>query len=146
VSDLLFVYGTLLPEVAPDSIAPVLRRVIRRGAATVSGGLFDLGEFPAMSLDVDGVVHGELVAVRAPGLWLRLDIYEGFSAAHPHKSLFRRQRCIVTRTDSDGGAIEQVDAWVYVYNRDLGKAPRIESGCWLSHLGEQPEVMAIPVA
>jgi gamma-glutamylcyclotransferase (GGCT)/AIG2-like uncharacterized protein YtfP len=144
VSDLLFVYGTLLPEVAPDSIAPVLRRAIRRGAATVSGGLFDLGDFPAMSLDVDGIVHGELLSVRAPGIWLRLDIYEGFNAAHPHRSLFRRQRCIVTRTEA--GVVEQVDAWVYVYNRDPGTAPRIESGCWLSHLGEQPEVMALPVA
>src|SRR5207247_1556901 len=132
-------------DAAPESIAPVLRRVTRLGPATVSGGLHDLGSFPALNLDVDGVVRGELVAVHSANIWLRLDIYEGFCAAEPRRSLFRRERCVVTRVvpddDRDG---QQVEAWVYVYNRDLRDAPRIESGCWLTHLGQEPDVIAVP--
>ena len=148
MSEFLFVYGTLLPDVASESIAPVLSRVRRLGAATVRGTLFDLGNFPGLSLDADGVVRGELVQVRSASLWLRLDAYEGCSPAHPKRSLFRRERCVATRIldSSDAGAGEQLEAWVYVYNRDLGDAPRIDSGCWLTHLFDQePDVVAVPI-
>jgi gamma-glutamylcyclotransferase (GGCT)/AIG2-like uncharacterized protein YtfP len=152
VSDLLFVYGTLLPDIASGSITPVLRRGRRLGPAIVSGCLHDMGGFPALNLDVQGVVRGELLSVHAANVWLRLDVYEGYSSGKPHGSVFRRERCVATRIldadddPADGGPTsQQVEAWVYVYNRDLNRAPRIESGCWLTHLREQPDIVAMPI-
>ncbi|HYO11198.1 MAG TPA: gamma-glutamylcyclotransferase family protein [Tepidisphaeraceae bacterium] len=144
MSDLLFVYGTLLPEAAPEAMRAVIRRCHRGGrggAATVSGALHDLGSYPGLSIERDGVVRGELVTVNSPSVWLRLDAYEGFNSAHPDRSLFRRQLCVATRIE-DG---EQLEAWAYVYNRDVRHAPRIDCGCWLTHMGNQGDVTVVAV-
>jgi gamma-glutamylcyclotransferase (GGCT)/AIG2-like uncharacterized protein YtfP len=112
---------------------PLLARLRRRGPATASGALYDLGDLPGLSLDADGTVRGELVLVNSASAWLRLDTYEGYDRAHPERSLFRRVQCIATRLEEDGQPGEQVECWVYVYNRDVADAARIESGCWLTH-------------
>jgi len=137
VTDHLFVYGTLLPDIASDSKKSLLRRLRRAGSATVRGELFDMGNYPALSLGAgESIVRGELLIVPAPAAWMRLDLYEGFQHVHPQRSVFRREQCIATRAGA-----EEVPCWTYVYNRDLSSASRITSGCWRTHLSQLAEIV-----
>jgi gamma-glutamylcyclotransferase (GGCT)/AIG2-like uncharacterized protein YtfP len=138
----LFVYGTLLHDTAPSSIAAVCRRLPRLARATVAGSLYDLGTYPGLVMGDGGdenVVRGEIVAVRSANDWLRLDSYEGCDRANPHRSLYRR---VLTTATTDAG--EKVQCWVYVYNRDLKHAARIDSGCWRTHLADGEEFVVVP--
>ena len=136
MTDHLFVYGTLLPDIASDSMKSLLRRVRRAGSATVRGELFDMGNYPALTLGGESIVRGELLIVPSPAAWMRLDLYEGFQHTHPERSVFRREQCIAKRA---GG--EEVSCWTYVYNRELCNASRIASGCWRKHLGQLAEIV-----
>ena len=62
--------------------------------------------------------------------WTALDRYEGCPRPGAGAGLFRRIRTVAT---IDAG--ETVDCWIYVYNRDLSRAKRVESGCWRTHRG-----------
>ena len=133
MSDFLFIYGTLIPGAAPTSVQALVRRLHPVANATVSGALHDLGAYPGITLDHDGVVQGQLVRVHSAATWLRLDTYEGYDRSRPERSLFRRERCVATRTDTQ----EQVPSWVYVYNGEVGESPRVKGGCWLTHRVER---------
>jgi gamma-glutamylcyclotransferase (GGCT)/AIG2-like uncharacterized protein YtfP len=144
MSEYLFVYGTLLPGAAPAAMNALLHRLRRVGPAIVPGHLYDLGNYPGIKIDpsADAIERGEQVAVTTAASWLRLDTYEGYDRAKPERALFRRERTRVTRTDTGG----EGDAWIYVYNRDLGDAPVIPSGCWLTHLRDNDlNLEAVPV-
>jgi gamma-glutamylcyclotransferase (GGCT)/AIG2-like uncharacterized protein YtfP len=138
-SQYLFVYGTLLRDSVPPAIAGLCRRLRRLGDATIAGALYDLGNYPALSLnchkDSSDTIKGELVCVFSPADWLRLDTYEGCDNAQPDRSLYRRIR--TTATLARG---EKVECWVYVYNRALTNVPRIDQGCWRTHLRERDSV------
>jgi gamma-glutamylcyclotransferase (GGCT)/AIG2-like uncharacterized protein YtfP len=138
VSDYLFVYGTLLPGTASETIGSILRRVRRVGEASVRGVLHDMGNYPAFTLDPRGesIVRGELLIVPSPAAWMRLDLYEGFNRANPQLSLFRRQPCIATKADG-----EEVECSIYVYNRDVSNSAQIPSGCWRTHLSQLDEIV-----
>jgi gamma-glutamylcyclotransferase (GGCT)/AIG2-like uncharacterized protein YtfP len=125
--DHIFVYGTLLPGLAPRVIADVVAQLRLVGPATVRGWLYDLGAYPGCVLDGDcgRLVHGQLLELTDLPMQLeRLDGYEG-CAAHDDtgQCLFVRTTCDAIRPD--GSAVR---AWVYVYNRDVSRARRIESG------------------
>ena len=123
----LFVYGTLLPGLAPAAVGEVVNRLRIVGPATVPGRLFYLGSYPGCVLEAncDSLVHGQVLGIPEPiePVLARLDWYEDFVASDAAGSLFVRRTCTVTL--ADGG---QIEAWVYVYNRDVSHARRIESG------------------
>ena len=137
----LFIYGSFLREAAPPAIRTLCRRLQIVAGATVKGALYDVEGYPAITLDdsEDVPVHGEIVTVGSAAAWLRLDTYEGVDRARPQRSLFRRVRTIAT---TDAG--ERTECWVYVYNRALAHARRIECGCWRTHLFQQDDVTVIP--
>jgi gamma-glutamylcyclotransferase (GGCT)/AIG2-like uncharacterized protein YtfP len=125
----VFVYGTLLPGLAPAVIASTVARMRVVGAATVAGWLYDLGAYPGCVVEegCGGVIHGQLLEVPAKdaaGVLGKLDWYEGY-AAHDEagRDLFVRRACEARLAD---GSL--VRAWVYVYGRELGGARRIEGG------------------
>jgi gamma-glutamylcyclotransferase (GGCT)/AIG2-like uncharacterized protein YtfP len=92
--------------------------------------------------DVDAqpaVARGEIVVVQSSSDWLRLDSYEGVDHAHPERSLYNRVRTTAT---TDAG--ERVECWVYVYNRDVKQAAKIDSGCWRTYLADGEEFVAVP--
>jgi len=130
MGDLLFVYGTLLPGHAPRSMHAVCERLKHVGGATIVGQLFDLGPYPAVVTGASGLVRGALVEVADEQTWTALDRYEGCPRPGEAAGLFRRIRTVAT---IDAG--ETVDCWIYVYNRDLSRAKRVESGCWRTHRG-----------
>jgi gamma-glutamylcyclotransferase (GGCT)/AIG2-like uncharacterized protein YtfP len=120
----MFVYGTLLPGLAPPLIADVVNTLRVVGPATVHGRLYDLGAYPGCVLDDGaGAVHGMLLEIANPAVLEELDAYECYAAHDAAGSLFRRTVCDAITADG-----RVVSTWVYVYNRDLSRARLIESG------------------
>ena len=130
MNDHLFIYGTLLPEFAPASMAAITRRLRSLGPARVVGKIYDLGHYPAVTVGEasDGFVRGEVVEVDGDDTWRAMDRYEGCPREGEGDGLYRRIRTVSTL---DSG--EAIECWIYVYNRDLAKGLLIESGCWRTH-------------
>jgi gamma-glutamylcyclotransferase (GGCT)/AIG2-like uncharacterized protein YtfP len=122
----LFVYGTLLPGLAPPVIADVVYALKFLGHATLPGRLYHLGTYPGCVLDpaCGRLIHGQLLEIPPdPAILDRLDWYEDYAAHDADGSLFLRTTCDAARPDG-----RQIPAWVYVYNRDVSRARLIESG------------------
>jgi gamma-glutamylcyclotransferase (GGCT)/AIG2-like uncharacterized protein YtfP len=110
---LLFIYGTLHPDRAPREIAAAARRLISAGPATIRGHRYDLGEYPGVVLDSNGLhIQGELFAVPDTAALAALDAYEDFRPDDPANSLFLRVETTATKPDGS-----PLTCWVYVYNR-----------------------------
>jgi gamma-glutamylcyclotransferase (GGCT)/AIG2-like uncharacterized protein YtfP len=126
MSRYLFVYGTLLPDLAPSSLRELVGQLRPIGPASTSGCLYDLGAFPGAIREDESEtrVQGEVFELPAdPDLLAILDAYEGFDPSNPGTSLFVRVRRSVTLAGGDA-----ICCWVYVYNGDLGAAPPIAEG------------------
>lgn len=51
MSEYLFSYGTLRPELAPREIAVAVSQLRKAGEGFVRGTLYDLGNFPGAAID-----------------------------------------------------------------------------------------------
>jgi gamma-glutamylcyclotransferase (GGCT)/AIG2-like uncharacterized protein YtfP len=131
MTDLVFFYGTLMSSFqrqGRDRLGHVLRSL---GRGSISASLFDLGIYPAAVPDSNHRVLGEVnQMLDSDAVLAVLDEIEGYSEGELEKSLYVRQEIPVTLDDG-----HLVRAWVYFYNAPLGRAPRIESGDYLEHLG-----------
>jgi gamma-glutamylcyclotransferase (GGCT)/AIG2-like uncharacterized protein YtfP len=126
MSEYLFLYGTLLPGDATDESSRIVSRLKRVGSATIRGRLYDFGEYPGAVLDrtAKSSIKGELFELPNDDSALKaLDDYEEFNRTDRKNSLFVRTRTVATL---QGG--RQLNAWVYVYNRNPGSARQIASG------------------
>jgi gamma-glutamylcyclotransferase (GGCT)/AIG2-like uncharacterized protein YtfP len=126
MAEYLFLYGTLKPNEAASDAAETVRTLHRVGSATVRGRLYDFGEYPGAVLDrtAKTSIKGELFELPNDDAPLKaLDDYEEFDRTDRKNSLFVRARTVATLR---GG--RQLNAWVYVYNRDPGSAQQITSG------------------
>ena len=126
----LFVYGTLRRDPTHELYHLLARHARFLGDARVRGRLFDLGEYPGMTVEEsNGYVSGELYEVTSdwPYVIARLDEYEGCTAddVQPHE--YRRELVEALRPVG-----EPITAWAYVLNRDPRGLPVIESGDYLS--------------
>jgi len=122
----LFLYGTLLPEKAPDEVASVVKRFRPVGRAHIRGRLYDFGDFPGAILDPSSAatIQGQLVLLPPGRALLHLiDRYEEFDPSKPKASLFVRKKADIKL--SNGRSLK---GWVYVYNRDPGDAPIVRGG------------------
>jgi gamma-glutamylcyclotransferase (GGCT)/AIG2-like uncharacterized protein YtfP len=131
VSDALFVYGSLLPGLAPAALREDVARLRSLGRGALRGSLYDLGDHPGAVPEARaaGWIAGEVFELPDdPALLARLDAYEEYTPDRPERNVFVRVRAPVAL------ARGELDCWVYAYARDPGAAPRIESGDWLAHL------------
>lgn len=112
----LFTYGSL------RSTRPQARTLLGGcepvGTGTVRGTLYDVGDYPALLLDGDDPVRGEIWRCPAD-LLLELDRYEGVK-----DGLFRRAAV----------KVEDTACWIYVAGPRLGPRlvpeARLQSGEW----------------
>lgn len=132
MTDLLFVYGTLM-RAAEHHMHPVLARGSTFvGEARFNGRLYLVAHYPGAvaSTKVDEHVHGEVYQLHnVADLLAVLDDYEACAPASPQPHEYVRRRCKVTLADDS-----RADAWVYLYNRALDGLPRIVSGRFLEHM------------
>lgn len=127
MNDYLFLYGTLLPDLVPAELKPVVQKLRYVGDGTVPGRLYDLGNFPGLVLDATAQtrVSGGVFALPDVDVFESLDAYEEYTPAQPEASLYVRVRFSVALSDG-----RTVSAWLYVYNRDPGDRPWVQSGDW----------------
>lgn len=122
----LFVYGTLRAGF-DGPMARRLRseaRLIGRGRAM--GALYRITDYPGFVPGQDGWVRGDLFALKDTEATLAwLDDYEECAANFPEPHEYRRARLSV---EGPGGPVE---AWAYLYARDVGGLTRITSGDFL---------------
>lgn len=132
MTDLLFVYGTLM-RAAEHSMHPVLARSSTFiGAAHFNGRLYLVAHYPGAvpSTTADDRVHGEVYRLRdAAALLQVLDDYEACAPHSPQPHEYVRRLCRVRLADET-----HAEAWIYLYNRAVDGLPRISSGRFLEHM------------
>ena len=121
MTDLLFVYGTLLP--GQQRWTHLQPNVVDQGVAVcVKGGLYDTGQgYPAAVFWEFNTVHGRvfrLLPERAEQTLIDLDHVERTADAYYAR----------VRVDTDAG-----QAWAYEYGGPL-LFQAISSGSWLDHV------------
>jgi len=127
-----FVYGTLLPgqpneELWEGSIINVETAFLDNSC------IYDMGFYPMLVSQNDGVVTGKLITVYELAyekILSRLDALEEFDPSQPERSTYlRRQRRVRTITG------REANAWVYEGDLDLvNEMSQIASGDWLEHV------------
>jgi len=119
VSASLFVYGTLLSGERLSSHIDELRPISVK-PATLTARLFDLGQYPGLTLDGDVPVQGECVTFRDIDEALSiLDRVEGFGGFGQRHNLYERRLV----------SIDGVPTWTYLYVGDDEGTP-IPHGDW----------------
>ena len=125
----VFVYGTLMQggfwhgPAAKAGITAIT-------PAQATGTLFDLGDYPALTLGAAAPIQGEILSFQ--DISTALPILDDIEDAAPEggtSGMYRRT--ILTVTDQAG---QRRRAWAYVLApQNLGAAPIIASGDWRAH-------------
>ena len=128
ISDLLFVYGTLMRGFNQPMAQLLSRSADFIGEAQCRGRLYLVKHYPGLVLSDDPteMVFGELYRLRQPKELLReFDMYEACGEGFAEPTEYIRQMLSVTL---EGGTTE---AWTYVYNWPVAHLTRIASGRFL---------------
>ena len=135
-SEHLFVYGTLLTEVA-HSVGTLLRVHAKLvGTGTIQARLYDLGTYPGaiLSESPEESVHGEVYQVRQwETVIRRIDVYEGCSDKDAERQEFQRREVLVNRLDGAG-----MMAWSYLYIGEYPAGGYIQGGDYGAYLSKLP--------
>lgn len=128
-SDLLFVYGTLRRTCTTGAHAKYLRDAVFIGAGKISGKLYQVSYYPALTLEGQNPtwVIGEIYRLDDPQQLLRLDAYEECSHPPQPGQEYHRRRVQVA---GDDGVI--FTAWTYVYQLPTDHLSLIASGDFLN--------------
>jgi len=130
MAELGFFYGTLMSGFERRTRLGLDAELAYRGRGWIHASLYDLGLYPAAVPDEDSRVWGEVFELKDPAAVLEaIDEIEGYSVDHPDTSLYVRRHVPVHLEDDT-----IAEAWVYFYNAPLGRASRIPSGDYLSHM------------
>lgn len=100
------------------------------GKGTVKGQIYRIDSnpqlvFPALKLDAEGLVLGEVYRVSEPQM-KALDEFEGISERYEEPYEYRR---VMTVVEMETG--EPSHAWVWEWNSDLDGAMLLPEGDWL---------------
>lgn len=126
-TDLLFVYGTLRRGSAHDNAARLSAESEWLGTGTLAGTLYRVSWHPALVLDGEDTVTGDLLRLTDPAASLPwLDAFESCGPDDPLPHDYRREIAKVMMAD---GAVE---AMIYVWNLPTGGLERMPGGDWLA--------------
>lgn len=127
----LFTYGTLM-NLFDSAIARFLQKNSTfRGAASVPGRLYDLGQYPGLWFDNQSEtrVRGQVFELIAPELALPvLDHYEMVDPLHPESGEYRREQIWVK------GSENEYYCWAYLLNGPLDGFREITSGDYATYI------------
>ena len=123
---LIFVYGSLRPDIGNAMSKRLQEESTILGPATIKAHLFKLGWYPGIRFveNTDDWVSGYLLNLNNAESLKWLDEYEGFLPDSPKESLFLRKKTQV----SWGGKL--TFAWCYEYNLEPKPGSRVISGDW----------------
>ena len=132
--DLLFVYGTLLPECNLSISTQFLEETEFLGNGYVFAKLYDLGDYPAMVLDItyEHKVFGQIYRLHSPKKTLALlDDYEDINPSFPEDNEYIRAVVKVNSKEIE------INACAYLYTKDVLPLKKIPSGDYLSYLTDK---------
>ncbi|MFZ2995669.1 gamma-glutamylcyclotransferase family protein [Sphingobium sp.] len=123
---LIFVYGTLRLSFGGEMAQRLHGGARHVGRAQAKGQLYRIAEYPGF-VPGEGQVTGDLFLLDNPARMLALlDDYEECAARFPLPHEYVRQLLTVQAVDGP------VDAWTYIYLRDVEGLPLIDSGDFLA--------------
>src|ERR1700749_4153244 len=129
ISDLLFVYGTLMHGFDHPMAQLLSRSADFLGEAHCPGRLYLVKHYPGLvrSDAPEDIVFGELYRLKQTDALLReFDMYEACGEGFAAPTEYLRQMLSVTLAD---GTV--TEAWTYIYNWPVGHLPRIDTGRFL---------------
>src|SRR5215510_9486693 len=106
----LFVYGTLRPAIGRAESRCLIEMMKLVGRGSVTGRLYDLGEYPGAVLDEAGgtKIIGDLLELPDNPQFIKtLDDYEGYFEDDTRASLFLRSRCLANLDDG-----REFESWI----------------------------------
>lgn len=133
MTDLLFVYGTLMRSAAASRLGRDMRARLENsatwlGEATTAGRLFALGRYPALigPASGDDTVHGEVYRLGdAAAVFRWLDLYEDIPPGQLRGREYERIEQPVTLA---GGNMQT--AWIYRYLAPIPHLRQVPEGRW----------------
>ncbi|GAA4411563.1 gamma-glutamylcyclotransferase [Nibrella viscosa] len=131
VTDLLFVYGTLMQQARNPVAEQLHRQSTYLGQGRLPGRLYRVGWFPGAVFDPTGTdqILGEIYRMHAPAELLRiLDAYEDTADSGSGAGLFVRKLLPVI------GIRQTLPCWVYLYNESTETLPQIRPGDFSPYL------------
>ena len=132
--NLLFVYGTLLPECNLSISTQFLEDAELLGHGYVFAKLYDLGDYPAMVLDItyEHKVFGQIYRLHSPKKTLALlDDYEDINPSFPEDNEYIRAVVKVNSRE------REMNTYAYLYTKDVLPLKKIPSGDYLSYLTDK---------
>lgn len=132
--ELLFTYGTLRLGADNPMQNFLSVRAHWLGQASFQGKLYYCNGHPAVlpSNHSKDKVIGDLFEVdESTDILKILDRYEGFDPANEEGSLYLRKSKRVSLDKGDKK--ERLEAWIYIFNRPIDTAVRINSGDYLQY-------------
>lgn len=131
---LLFVYGSLTEGMVHFGKIRDFIKSVRPAFAKGSVYRMKVG-FPAMALDGQDTIRGQLLELEASDLmWHLLDGFFGFNSQDPSKSIFLKE-CIYIMVGD-----QMMQAWAYVLNKEKcnNQMQFIEGGDWEGAMKDIP--------
>jgi gamma-glutamylcyclotransferase (GGCT)/AIG2-like uncharacterized protein YtfP len=121
----IFVYGSLKAGADRDIFADLQRSVVP--AQLQGASLYDLGYFPGLKLGGSEVVYGELHKYYSnKQLRYVLKLMDQIEGYYGRKTdLYKRVEVAITVETG-----QKLNAYTYIYNRQVGSASLITSGWW----------------
>jgi gamma-glutamylcyclotransferase (GGCT)/AIG2-like uncharacterized protein YtfP len=129
--DYLFVYGTLRKDYKLKLKDRVRDRLQYMGRAKIGAALYDLGRYPGAVRNNKGPeVVGDVFLISEPQHVLRiLDEYEGIRDSGGNDGEFIRKKGRVKLRSG-----QELNAWIYWYNRDTKELTPIRYKDYLNYL------------
>jgi gamma-glutamylcyclotransferase (GGCT)/AIG2-like uncharacterized protein YtfP len=133
MTDLLFVYGTLL-QPGNEFADYVNQQCTYITSGKIRGILYDIGEYPGLIIPCDAQHHiyGSIFKLHHLEENLKMiDDYEGFGPKQEQPNLFVRVIKPIETTD------DIIEAWVYLYNLSVANLPQIPSGNYSEYISKK---------
>lgn len=135
MTDLLFVYGTLMRPFRSEITSLLAKNSTFLATGQTRGFLFDLGSYPGLVYqpEVEAWVKGEIIRLHFPERFLPiLDDYEMIDPTAAEESEYRRTLIPV---QTQAGTLE---CWTYIYQQSTATYHQINSGDYLSYFSHNP--------
>lgn len=129
--ELIFVYGTLRKNTAAPMHTILIEHCSYHGSGILKGKLYEVDGYPGAILSANPAdkVLGELYAINDEKVLAMLDTYEECTALFPTPHEYIRSICPISQPD-----MQEVNAWVYLYNHDISTLSPILSGDYMDFL------------
>lgn len=135
MTDLLFVYGTLMRPFRSEITRLLAKNSTFLLRGKTQGLLYDLGSYPGLvyQADLETWVKGEIIQLHFPERFLPiLDEYEMIDPNAPQKSEYKRTLLSV-QTE-----VGPKECWTYIYQQSTAPYHPIRSGDYLSYFSQNP--------